>query len=376
MKVLIVDDEPLELLNLNSILSSYDRNAIVRSAANGMQALSLMEQQEVDIVFLDIQMPGWNGLETLERIKRGWPDVQVALISAHGEFHYAKTAMELGVCGYILKPVVPDELIHLYEKMTQELAAKRNVRPLLLQTAIEQWLGVNPLRVKVPESAWKAEFSFTPNLVLVVKTEAEQNRGMDKKERIVQQFPIALPDTVVAPQPIEGFWVYLSHVDNDREVQKFCELLAYRKLRWEKTYPELQWTYGVGERVDSLDALRKSFFSAIKVSQNKEEAIIGQCLSFLSKHYELLLTINDLASEVHISPSHLSRILKKRLGITFVDLLTKLRIEKAKELLDNPALSIEYISHCVGFSSPNYFAVTFRKLQGQSPREYRLTSGE
>lgn len=375
MKVLLVDDEPLELLNLDSILSAHDLHASVRSAANGMQALSLMEEEVADIIFLDIQMPGWNGLETLERIKRAWPDVQVALISAHGEFHYAKTAMELGVSGYILKPVVPDELIKLYEKMTQELAAKRNVRPLLLQTAIEQWLGVHPLRGKVPDCAWRTEISFTPNLVIVVKTEAEQNSGGGKKEGKVQ-LPVALPSTVVAPQPIEGFWVYLAHVDDEQQVQQLCELLAYRKLQWEKMYPEWQWTYGVGERVDSVDALRKSFYSAIKASQNKEEALIGQCLSFLSQRYDDLLTINDLAAEVHISPSHLSRILKKRLGMTFVDLLTKLRIEKAKELLDNPALSIEYISHCVGFSSPNYFAVTFRKLQGQSPREYRLTPGE
>lgn len=375
MKVLIVDDEPLELLNLDSILSAHDLRASIRSAANGMQALSLMEEEVADIIFLDIQMPGWNGLETLERIKREWPDVQVALISAHGEFHYAKTAMELGVSGYILKPVVPDELIKLYEKMTLELAAKRNVRPLLLQTVIEQWLGGHPLRGKVPDCAWRAEISFTPNLVIVVKTEAEQNSGGGKKEGKVQ-LPVALPGTVVAPQPIEGFWVYLTHVDDEQQVQQLCELLAYRKLQWETTYPEWQWTYGVGERVDSLDALRRSFYSAIKASQNKEEALIGQCLSFLSQHYDDLLTINDLAAEVHISPSHLSRILKKRLGMTFVDLLTKLRIEKAKELLDNPALSIEYISHCVGFSSPNYFAVTFRKLQGQSPREYRLTSGE
>ncbi|MGG1661030.1 response regulator transcription factor [Brevibacillus sp. NRS-1366] len=362
MKVLIVDDEPLELLNLNSILSSHDRNALVRSAANGMQALSLMEEQVADIVFLDIQMPGWNGLETLEKIKRRWPDVQVALISAYGEFHYAKSAMELGVSGYILKPVVPFELIKLYEKMLQELAAKRNVRPLLLQTAIEQWIGIHPLRGKVPESAWRPEISFTPNLVLVVKTDDEQ-------------LPVAIPGAVAAPQPIEGYWVYVAHAGDDRQVQHFSEQLAYRKLQWEKTYPEQPWTYGVGERVESLDVLRKSFFSAIKASQNKEEAIIGQCLSFLSNHYDVLLTINDLAAEVHISPSHLSRILKRRLGMTFVDLLTKLRIEKAKELLDNPALSIEYIAHCVGFSSPNYFAVTFRKLQGQSPREYRLTSG-
>lgn len=374
MNVLIVDDEPLELLNLDSILSSHDPNAIVRSAGNGMQAISLMEQEVSDIVYLDIQMPGWNGIETLARIKKRWPDVQVALVSAYGEFQYAKLAMELGVSGYILKPVVPDELIKLHEKMVRELAAKRNVKPILLQSAVEQWLGTKTTGERMSEAIWKEAIPFTPNVVIVVKVE-EPHQNVPDKIEWRKQLSIALPDMIAVPQPIEGYSVYVTELAGDRQVHKTCEALAYIKLQWNKAYPEILFSCGVGERVDTPWSLRRSFYTAINAAQNKEEAIVSKCLAYLSKQYANPLTLNDLAVEVHISPSHLSRILKKRLGLTFVDLLTKIRIDKAKEMLDNPSISIEYISHCVGFTSPNYFAVTFRKLQGQSPRDYRVTSG-
>ncbi|MGO0059446.1 response regulator transcription factor [Brevibacillus fluminis] len=374
MKVLLVDDEPLELLNLQSILLGHDKTMQIRFAENGMEALDLLAQEMADIVCLDISMPGLNGIETLERIRERWPDLKVALVSAYGEFHYAKAAMELGVSGYILKPVVPEELIKMYQKMGKELEAKRNVKPLLLQAVIEKWLGLEALSDDVLEATWKADIAFEPNLVVVAKAEDSLGNPLDFSQCAAAVSEV-ITGGIIAPQPVEGYWVYLVEVKSDGELDKIREVFSRLKLQGKRSTPKLNLSYGIGERVDSLTALRKSFYAAVNAAQNKEEALMQQCLDYIESNYANAVTLHDLAVEVHLSPSHLSRVFKKKLGLTFVDVLTKTRIEKAKELLDNPMLSVEVISHRVGFSSPNYFAVTFRKLEGQSPREYRLAKG-
>ncbi|MGE5704705.1 MAG: response regulator [Clostridia bacterium] len=374
MNVLVVDDEPLELLNLQSIFVAHDPTIKLFTAANGFEAIDLLAKEQVDIVCLDISMPGLNGIETLEKIRGQWPDLKVALVSAYGEFHYAKAAMELGVSGYILKPVIPDELIKTYQKMCKELEAKRNMKPLLLQAVVEKWLGLDALSDDVLEATWRADVPFEPNLVVVLKAEDGQTELLNQLDWEASVAGV-IKDAILAPQPVEGYWVYLMEVKDDNHLQQVREVFSRLKLEWKRTLPKLNWTFGIGDRVDTPAALRKSFYAAVNAAQNKEESLIQQCLDYMASNYANALTLHDLAVEVHLSPSHLSRIFKKKLGLTFVDVLTKIRIEKAKELLDNQMLSVEYISHSVGFSSPNYFAVTFRKLEGQSPREYRMAQG-
>lgn len=370
MRVLIVDDEPLELLNVRSILSSYDSSVDILTAENGMEAVTILERETIDLVCLDIRMPGWDGIETLQRIKPNWPDVKVLLISAHSEFHYAQEAINLGASGYILKPVVSGELVQSYVKLAKEIKVKRTVKPLLMQAIVGKWLGIDGLNEELVNTAWKADSSLQPNLVIVFKT--EDPRMLAEKADLEHELGQMLTDALFVPGCIEGYSVYLLRVASDEQLQFIRESLTHLKLEWKRKSPNLRWSYGVGETVESPCTLKKSLYTAIHEAKNKEESIVQQCIEFMVKHYASDITLHDVALKVHMSPSHLSRIFNKRLGVTFVVMLTKIRIEMAKELLDNPNLSIEFISHSVGFSSPNYFASTFRKLQGQSPRQYRI----
>ncbi|MDF2682386.1 MAG: two component transcriptional regulator, arac family, partial [Brevibacillus sp.] len=254
MRVLIVDDEPLELLNLQSIFLAHDKTLQIRFAANGMEALDLLAQEPSDIVCLDISMPSLNGIETLERIRERWPHVKVALISAYGEFHYAKAAMELGVSGYILKPVVPEELIKIYGKMFKELEAKRNMKPLLLQAVVEKWLGLDALSDDVLEATWKADIRFAPNLVVVAKAEDNLGNPIDfsEYESAVSE---VISDYIMPPQPVEGYWVYLVEVSGESQIHQIREVFSRLKLEGKRSNPKLNLTYGIGERVDAPTAL-------------------------------------------------------------------------------------------------------------------------
>ena len=81
--------------------------------------------------------------------------------------------------------------------------------------------------------------------------------------------------------------------------------------------------------------------------------------------------MDDVSREVDISPYYFSKIFKEATGENFIEYLTNLRIEKAKELLDNTEMSMKEICLEVGYSNPNYFSRIFKKSVGVSPTEYK-----
>lgn len=83
------------------------------------------------------------------------------------------------------------------------------------------------------------------------------------------------------------------------------------------------------------------------------------------------LSVDEICQDLYISPSYLSRLLKRHLGKTFVDTLTDFRIEKAKQLLAGSDLNVYTVADAVGYSDPHYFSTIFKKMTGVPPSEYR-----
>jgi two-component system, NtrC family, nitrogen regulation response regulator NtrX len=107
--VLIVDDEPSILQSLGGLLS--DEGFEVTTAANGYEALKIIDTESPDLVLLDIWMPGIDGIETLKEIKKGNPTIQVIIITGHGTIETAVNATKLGAYDLIEKPLSIDKVI-------------------------------------------------------------------------------------------------------------------------------------------------------------------------------------------------------------------------------------------------------------------------
>ncbi|MBP5762621.1 MAG: helix-turn-helix domain-containing protein, partial [Lachnospiraceae bacterium] len=115
-------------------------------------------------------------------------------------------------------------------------------------------------------------------------------------------------------------------------------------------------------------------FSCRNISTKREESsndAIEAAKKYIEKNYTLNITLEDVSREVNISSYYLSRIFKEGTGENFIDYLTKLRIEKAKELLSTTQYSMKEICAKSGYSDPNYFSKTFKKNVGVTPTEYR-----
>lgn len=107
--ILVVDDEPAIRRTLSGILS--DEGFEVASAANGYEALQIIDAEAPDLVLLDIWMQGIDGIETLKEIKKNHPHIQVILISGHGNVETAVKATKLGAFDLIEKPLSVDKVI-------------------------------------------------------------------------------------------------------------------------------------------------------------------------------------------------------------------------------------------------------------------------
>ncbi len=109
-RLVLADDHALFRAGIRALLDSLPGVTVVGEAGDGLEALALLAKHQPDITLLDIQMPGLDGLLTLERITKEYPRVKVILLTMHQQEEYVIKAFAAGAVGYLLKGAGPDEL--------------------------------------------------------------------------------------------------------------------------------------------------------------------------------------------------------------------------------------------------------------------------
>ena len=127
--VLLVDDEADFLVPLVKRLEK--RDVTVRVAENGETALAIVDNAEIDVVVLDVRMPGMDGIEALRKIKISKPLIEVIMLTGHASIEVAIRGMELGAFDYLMKPMNFDEL---YYKL-QDAHQKKAIRTKMIESA-------------------------------------------------------------------------------------------------------------------------------------------------------------------------------------------------------------------------------------------------
>lgn len=141
--ILIVDDEEAMRESLAAWLSREGYAA--RTASSGRQALGLLAKHSVDLVLVDMKMPGMDGLELLTKIKAQYEEIMVVIITAYGSIESAITAMKRGASDYLLKPFDPEQLILLMEKLAKQKALTDENRQLRLRLGEQEAVWMEDL---------------------------------------------------------------------------------------------------------------------------------------------------------------------------------------------------------------------------------------
>src|SRR5438105_785583 len=117
IRIVIADDHPIVRDGLRSALDSVENFHVTAVAANGREALGIIEEDEPDILLTDISMPEMNGIDLTREVVKNFPEVKIIILSMHENDAYINNALQAGAHGYLLKDSEKAEMSLAIEKV-------------------------------------------------------------------------------------------------------------------------------------------------------------------------------------------------------------------------------------------------------------------
>jgi two-component system, response regulator YesN len=468
MRILIADDELLERKAMKKFIQDNFRDMeVVGEAVNGRKAIELAKEMIPDIIFMDIKMPGINGLEAIEKIHAIRPKTKFILVSAYDTFDYAKQAMQFGIKDYILKPGKKEEIITALFRLKKEILNESKIEVEKRQS--EQLLKESFIRKLLKEPLTEDAFELQNRLYPQMKSGyffVMSYDNMPAEKMLAEIIGKHVQDSFIVYKENDVFTVgiFVNH-----DVRKADQLLVARQLQIElgedifigighitdklenfpKSYREAytasfqlktekKSNYGFpqkdvnhhqnivsrivqeiekGKLDDAITAFRENalqltivdkedLYIAIQtmlakknisitkgsistLQSNADWAIyINVCCNkvneyyqskqsmtiakeYIMTHYGESVSLEDIAELVNLSPNYFSNLFKEEFGETYIEFLTKIRMEQAKELIEKNTYSLKEISYMVGYKDPNYFSRVFKRYYHTSPKHFQ-----
>ena len=146
IRVLLVDDHALFRKGVAGLINSREDMEVVGEARDGQEGLDKARELMPDLILMDVQMPGWGGLETTQRIKEEMPYVKIVMLTVSGNDGDLFEAIKAGAQGYLLKDIEPEELVEMLrgvrrgEAPLSRLSAARILEEFARLAEKETWL--------------------------------------------------------------------------------------------------------------------------------------------------------------------------------------------------------------------------------------------
>lgn len=520
-KILVADDEGIVLQSLKLIIGkNFGQSCQVETAKTGRGVIEQAEIMRPDIALVDIQMPGINGIDAIEEIKKFSSATYFIIITAYDKFDYAKKAIDLGVIDFLTKPFTSEKIVQVLEKTMQLVDRDRHHREIDLKNKekletvvpiiengliytilfqedyreqqddfrnlleIEENYGfimiiefgeqikangvTNPVGASVRAQRFYKDIreiikeffrcyvgaimankvvAFVPcsqpeieynERIKIIERARDMIHKLNKRIDItfkagigtaqpIDQLLISYKEAVKAMQQIKGSVSHIKDIlpqqpiksEIYQEIEKqlfmdmkkkersafmedverlydflledsrgeestfraklFKELIlvereveAYAQVKGEEQDPQIILTCSH----DKVSACFKEYMNGLYESAEglKEEVysdIITEAKQLINASFNKDISLDFISRKVNISPYYFSKIFKEETGENFIDYLTRMRIEQAREMLKKKEYSIKEVCLKVGYKDPNYFSRLFKKQVGMTPTEYR-----
>ena len=159
-----------------------------------------------------------------------------------------------------------------------------------------------------------------------------------------------------------------------------AEHTAYRKSGTVYHFQSRQNYLSSVWEADGYEQLREWYIDKIKQAcqnvmmrkQRQTDSVVDKAKEYIDRNYSKDISLDEVSRIVDISPYYFSKVFKEATGDTFLEYLTHLRMEKAKDLIEHSEYSMKEICQMVGYADPNYFSRTFKKNVGVTPTDYKL----
>lgn len=269
-KLMVVDDEQIVIEAVKFIVEKEIPNVeLIHTARSGREAIEKARIQRPDIVLMDIRMPGVNGLEAVQEIKKIHKNIKFVIVSAYEYFEFAKQAVELEVKDYLLKPVNKARLIEVINRLTLELDEERKKQDQEIETRekIEKMLSVVGhgfiysimLLQKADIGKYKELFEMRSDsgyiFILTFKAKGSANNIVSLGESVQnQKFYSYFVDSIrykfkaiIGPAVIDRVVVYVSKRESDRYEHRVSAISILEEIlkKLENMF-ELEFKIGIG----------------------------------------------------------------------------------------------------------------------------------
>lgn len=390
-KALVADDEYMIRKGIIGFLEKHDNFEVVAEAEDGEMALEVALKEDIDVYFVDINMPFVNGLEFIGKLKEIRPKALVVLITGYDRFDYAQEALKLGAFEYLLKPIMEDtfeEMIKRVEKRLEEdisgnkylkwaqamlIQNRDNLINDFLHKTLEGRFTNEEIRERMKYLQMNVPEKF---MVMVVQMEYQEAADVRRCWHDDLLFFVArnvgneifgeLKRTGSCQDSYDNLVIISEDISkNEARIEKYKELVE----EYIPVKVDVVWECGNGYK-----ELPDKYQEAInRLSETKGVSVVVQEVQQLIENNfsEKDFSLQDASDYVNLSPQHLSRIFKKEKGVTFIDSLTSVRIRKAIELFQDDELKMYDIAEQTGYATQHYFSNVFKKKLGVSPVEYR-----
>lgn len=274
MKVLLVDDEQFIRQGLRQLADWENYGCqIIAEAENGMDAIRILEEQDIDLIFVDIKMPGMTGMELISYVQRNlYRQVRFVILTGYAEFEYARKALQMNVIDYMLKPVQKEELIRTlkkanldYQRQQQEQQEKYNYHVTRVLTGKFSEENICQTRAYLAQEGLERYVSFEFDNNQKGFAAFSRNEKMEQQKELVQYLKSLLgeyADYVIpmAEEEVFGAGLILAHTLYGGEYDDSEQYLEYLQKRAAQRFSCPIQVYA-GQRADTFEQLCQSFFS-------------------------------------------------------------------------------------------------------------------
>lgn len=526
-RIMLADDEGIVLDSLQFIIEKNFKGQFeIETAKTGRAVIELAEHFKPDIAFMDIQMPGINGIDAIREIKSTNPSTIFIVLTAYDKFMYAKEAVTLGVMEYLNKPVSQKVVVEVIEKALKQIDSRRErqrndliakekmetVIPIiesgfiysilfqeyfdedinnykhLLDLEVEYGYMISVVFGEAQEgnymtnavgssvktqanyrNVWDTLKEFFPRIIVgsIMSNKIPafipyENKKMDYNERIelidkcreisrrlnketgivfrlgigsvkklkdsmesyqealkslinstgrvahvddlplnceyADDYPIDLEERIfeelkaghedTCMEACRSFfdWMNERYGENDSGVKLkalefvlYAEQYAYRSggmtYHFEGRQEYLAEVMGAVSNVELrkwyLDKMSAACKNVVVKKEEHNNSIVARAKEYIQQNYKKDVSLDDLSRELNLSPYYFSKLFKDETGENFIEYVTAVRMNKAKEFLRDKELSMKEICAEIGYSDPNYFSRIFKKNVGITPTEFR-----
>ena len=412
LKVLIVDDEIMIRRGMKEIVDWRRLGCeVVATAADGEEGLEKIRQLSPELVLTDIKMPFKSGLEMIADCMELEQVPCFIVLTGFDEFEYVRQALRFHVTDYLLKPVDQAALTELITKVQNEINERKEHDAYLLQVEGKLEEGKQLLREKFVTDLMKgrlpaerlnedlyAHYGVSPinDSYCIMIFEPGHLEGED--EWTAQMMRINMMEMIKEAMAEQFIHTLISEQGDVLVALVYAEV--QRLKQWRAAAEEIQRRYeqnystaikvSVSPVASGLDQAPRLFREAKEVigyqmyegsgtiidfgqhpNTHSGNAVIYQIAQFLEKNYNENITLDRIAKQYFIDPSYFCKMFKNTIGETYLTYLTRIRMNKACELLQNPDVRVYEAARRVGYDNQRYFSQIFRKFTGYSPSNYQ-----